>query len=81
MAKKKKVPSEIIQEFTQDTYYTPCRWVAQFDDDKPLLFSESDINSDKHEITIKIDNNSKAEIVFSDPSTGKRFRIFTQPKN
>ena len=80
MARKKKEPVEIINDIVTDSFYTPCRWVAQFDDDTPLLFAESDVNSDNHEITIKIDNNSKAQIVFSDPATGKRFRIFTQAK-
>ena len=83
MAKKKKTESlsdiksemtNVIQEFN------PCEWVVQFDNDEPVVFTESDKNSTNKEVIITLGNNSNSFIKFTDPNTGKFFRLYARQK-
>lgn len=83
MAKKKKpqVVPDITSEMTSVIqYFTPCEWVIQFDNDEPVVFTESDENRPLKEVVITISNHSESHIMFTDNKTGKKFRIYSRQK-
>lgn len=76
MAKKKKVE----EKKSSAEIFDGCEWVVQFDNDTPLLFSESEKGSLNQEVKIILQNTSESHITFNDSNTGKRFRIFARKK-
>jgi hypothetical protein len=54
--------------------------VVQFDNDEPVVFTEADENSTNKEVIITLGNNSNSYIKFTDPNTGKFFKLFAREK-
>lgn len=83
MAKKKKtqVVPDITSEMTNVIQvFDPCEWVVQFDNDEPVVFTESDEKSTNKEVIITLSNNSTSFIKFTDPNTGKFFKLYARQK-
>lgn len=83
MAKKKK--SEQLPDITSEMtnviqVFNPCEWVVQFDNDEPVVFTEADENSTNKEVIITLGNNSSSFIKFTDPNTGKFFKLYARQK-
>lgn len=83
MSRKKKqqpVP-DITSEMTSVIqHFMPCEWVIQFDNDEPVVFTESDKDRPLKEVVITISNHSESHIMFTDSKTGKKFRIYSRQK-
>jgi hypothetical protein len=60
--------------------FLPCEWVIQFDNDVPQVLAIAEEDSETPEINITIKNTSESHIMFTDPETGKVFRIYARPK-
>ena len=81
--KKKKVeePQKIELKVNKLEEYIPCEWVVQFDNDPPQVFASSDLNSQTHEVVIKLPNTNESHIKFTCGVTGKVFRMYARPKS
>ena len=81
MAKASKKTKKAVEVTTPSIEtYLPCEWVIQFDNDVPQIFATADENAVTPEIKIIIKNTSESHIVFTDPATGKMFKIYARPK-
>jgi hypothetical protein len=79
MPRKKKTSTKVELENTIQ-YFSPCEWVVQFDNDEPVVFTEADENSTNKEVIITLGNDSNSYIKFTDPNTGKFFKLFAREK-
>ena len=78
---RKKKNIDVEMNVPEMEYYVPCEWVIQFDNDEPQLFAQSDINTEKHEVQMILQNTNHSYINFTDNKTGKSFKIFARPKS
>lgn len=78
--RKKKGP-DVEMNVPVMEYYVPCEWVIQFDNDEPQLFAQSDLNTEKHEVQMILQNTNHSYINFTDSRTGKSFKMFARPKS
>lgn len=86
---RKKIKDELLQSVIDkltidDTpkieTYMPCEWVIQFDSDEPQLFTTADETVESPEVIIRIQNTNEGYIKFTDPTSGKTFKLFARPK-
>ena len=83
MSRKKK--QQPVPDITSETtsviqHFMPCEWVIQFDNDEPVVFTETDEDRPLKEVVITISNHSESHIMFTDSKTGKKFRIYSRQK-
>ena len=79
MPRKKKSTTKVeIENIIQ--YFNPCEWVVQFDNDEPVVFTEQNEKSTNKEVVITLGNNSNSFIKFTDPNTGKFFKLYARQK-
>ena len=52
----------------------------QFDNDEPQLFTTADETVESPEVIIRIQNTNEGYIKFTDPTSGKTFKLFARPK-
>jgi hypothetical protein len=54
--------------------------MIQFDNDEPQLFTTADETVESPEVIIRIQNTNEGYIKFTDPTSGKTFKLFARPK-
>ena len=83
MARKKKpqVDPDVISEMIDVIQeFNPCEWVVQFDNDEPVVFTDNIENTTNKQVVITLGNNSNSFIKFTDPNTGKFFKLYARQK-
>lgn len=86
MAKKKQKEEVLETPATSEVTisqerWVNCEWCFQFDNDEPHIFAWTDDNIDSEEnpeVTFTVSNTKDSFISFSQPKTGKSFKLFSR---